>query len=189
MFGQDLVSKNVLKKIIQLPGVIEEKVVEYEKERIDVFLYQKGKPCDYFSLILQGRVEVTVGDENIVFEGGPFTVFGVKALTCESNQQFIPDYSVRVVGNVQFLKVNSLLYRSSLKATKLERENRVSDILLEYDEIHSSSVPKMSIKDSENSPDIPTKKEAINDKSINLDFSHAKTPLLSDMENFCESKL
>jgi metal transporter CNNM len=36
---------------------------------------------DYFVLVLEGRVEVTVGRENLVFEAGPFTYFGVQALT------------------------------------------------------------------------------------------------------------
>ncbi|XP_002154156.2 metal transporter CNNM4 [Hydra vulgaris] len=179
VFSQDLVSKNVLKKIIQLPGVIEEKAVEYEKERTDIYLYQKGKPCDYFSLILQGRVEVNVGDEDITFEGGPFTIFGVKALTCEINQQFIPDYSVKVIGNVQLFKVNNLLYKSSLKASKLERENRVSDILLEYDDINNSSVPQISYKEPENENCIQNKKDE--NSSINLDDNQT-IPLLKEME-------
>ena len=32
-------------------------------------------------LILEGRVEVTVGRENLVFDSGPFTHFGMQALT------------------------------------------------------------------------------------------------------------
>lgn len=43
-------------------------------------IYQQGKPVDYFVLILEGRVEVTVGLENLMFECGPFTYFGVQAL-------------------------------------------------------------------------------------------------------------
>jgi len=43
-------------------------------------IYQQGKPVDYFVLILEGRVEVTVGRENLVFESGPFTYFGSQAL-------------------------------------------------------------------------------------------------------------
>ncbi|GBP32679.1 Metal transporter CNNM2 [Eumeta japonica] len=39
------------------------------------------RQVDYFVLILEGRVEVTVGRENLVFESGPFTYFGVQALT------------------------------------------------------------------------------------------------------------
>ena len=40
----------------------------------------QGKPVDFFVLILEGRVEVTVGRENLVFESGPFTHFGTQAL-------------------------------------------------------------------------------------------------------------
>lgn len=40
----------------------------------------QGKPSDYFVLILEGRVEVTVGKENLMFESGPFTYFGTQAL-------------------------------------------------------------------------------------------------------------
>lgn len=35
---------------------------------------------DYFVLILEGRVEVTVGQENLLFECGSFTYFGTQAL-------------------------------------------------------------------------------------------------------------
>ena len=45
-----------------------------------MFVFQ-GKAADYFVLILEGRVEVTCGRENLVFESGPFTYFGQQALT------------------------------------------------------------------------------------------------------------
>lgn len=45
-----------------------------------ILIYEQGKPADYFVLILEGRVEVTVGQENLVFECGPFTYFGTQAL-------------------------------------------------------------------------------------------------------------
>ena len=44
-------------------------------------IVSQGKPYDYFVLILEGRVEVTVGRENLVFESGPFTHFGSQSLT------------------------------------------------------------------------------------------------------------
>lgn len=43
-------------------------------------IYQQGKPVDYFVLILEGRVEVAVGCEKLMFESGPFTYFGTQAL-------------------------------------------------------------------------------------------------------------
>ncbi|KFM57853.1 Metal transporter CNNM4, partial [Stegodyphus mimosarum] len=42
-------------------------------------LYQSGKASDYFILILEGRCLVTVGRENLTFETGPFTSFGLPA--------------------------------------------------------------------------------------------------------------
>lgn len=36
---------------------------------------------DYFVLILEGRVQVQVGRENIMFETGPFCYFGSQCLT------------------------------------------------------------------------------------------------------------
>lgn len=41
----------------------------------------QGKPVDYFVLILEGRVEVIVGRESLMFESGPFTYFGSQALS------------------------------------------------------------------------------------------------------------
>lgn len=40
----------------------------------------QGKPADFFLLILEGRVEVTIGREGLVFESGPFSHFGSQAL-------------------------------------------------------------------------------------------------------------
>lgn len=43
-------------------------------------IYIQRKPADYFVLLLEGRVEVIVGQENLTFECGPFTYFGTQAL-------------------------------------------------------------------------------------------------------------
>ena len=40
----------------------------------------QGKPVDFFVLILEGHVEVTIGKENLTFESGPFTYFGLAAV-------------------------------------------------------------------------------------------------------------
>ena len=46
-------------------------------------LYERGRSCDYFILILQGRVLITIGSENMHFEGGPFMYFGIQAFAGE----------------------------------------------------------------------------------------------------------
>lgn len=51
-----------------------------EKSPQSIMIYEQGKPADYFVLILEGRVEVTVGQEHLLFECGPFSYFGKQAL-------------------------------------------------------------------------------------------------------------
>ena len=140
-FNATVITKSVLKKIIEYPGVVEER--DAGKDGGDpVYLYKHNTPTDAFILILQGRIEVTVGTESLVFEDGPFSVFGVNSLICESGQQFLPDYSVKVVSDVQYLKVSRSLYRSAIRASKMEKENKTPDAYQEYDEIFWTHLKK-----------------------------------------------
>lgn len=51
-----------------------------KEEDEENYLYRHGKAADYFILILEGKVKVIVGNENLTYESGPFTYFGVSAL-------------------------------------------------------------------------------------------------------------
>ena len=51
------------------------------------WLYVKGKQADYFVLVLEGRVEVTIGVEGLTFEAGPFNYYGVPALDITSKSR------------------------------------------------------------------------------------------------------
>lgn len=48
-------------------------------------LYTAGKPADYFIMILDGKAQVTVGTENLIFDAGPFAYFGTAALRLTAN--------------------------------------------------------------------------------------------------------
>lgn len=56
------------------------KIKSKEKNNPTLMIYEQGKSADYFVLILEGRVDVTVGTEALQFECGPFTYFGTQAL-------------------------------------------------------------------------------------------------------------
>ena len=43
-------------------------------------IMMKGRPCDFFILIIEGRVEVTIGKEEHKFQEGPFSSFGEQML-------------------------------------------------------------------------------------------------------------
>uniref|UniRef100_A0A3P9HA54 Metal transporter n=1 Tax=Oryzias latipes TaxID=8090 RepID=A0A3P9HA54_ORYLA len=82
VFLQNQISDKVLLRILRHPDVVQEiKFNENDKRALHHYIYQKGKPVDYFILILQGRVEVEAGNENMKFETGPFSYYGVMALS------------------------------------------------------------------------------------------------------------
>jgi len=77
-FKSDLISEHILQKLIKQNVVINFRFADTSAP--ENYLYRCGKPSDCFIMILQGRVEVEFGKENLTFEGGPFTYFGMNAL-------------------------------------------------------------------------------------------------------------
>lgn len=151
-FKPDTISETILRRLLKQDIIYHIKVKTREKARNDsaAVIYQQGKAVDYFVLILEGRVEVTVGKENLMFESGPFTYFGSQALTTNigiaesptnGNPQnlgsiqsinldamlrytFVPDYTVRAVTEVFYVKVKRSLYLAAKRATLLERSQK-----------------------------------------------------------------
>uniref|UniRef100_A0A3Q0S8J2 Metal transporter n=1 Tax=Amphilophus citrinellus TaxID=61819 RepID=A0A3Q0S8J2_AMPCI len=161
LFSPFQITEKVLLRILKHPDVIQElKFNENDKRSPQHFLYQRGKPVDYFILILQGRVEVEAGNENMKFETGPFSYYGVMALStplmefrspshggnlnrsaslscterapesgsvCGSNTQipgtpfqYIPDFCVRALSDLQFVKITRNQYQNGLLASRLD---------------------------------------------------------------------
>ncbi|XP_075960446.1 metal transporter CNNM4-like isoform X2 [Anarhichas minor] len=82
LFSPSQISDKVLLRILRHPDVIQEiKFNDGDKRSPHHYVYQRGKPVDYFVLILQGRVEVEAGNENMKFETGPFSFYGVMAIS------------------------------------------------------------------------------------------------------------
>ncbi|XP_038221115.1 metal transporter CNNM4-like [Zerene cesonia] len=144
-FRADMISETVLRRLLK-QDVIQHIRLRGDEEKNDPkrFVYQEGKPVDYFVLILEGRVEVTVGRENLVFEAGPFTYFGVQALTqnvglAESpapstlgslqnlnmdsmlRHTFVPDYSVKAIAELYYLTIKRSMYLAAKRATLMEK--------------------------------------------------------------------
>lgn len=157
-FKRDSVSETILRRLLNQDIIHHVRCKGKEKDDASMVIYQQGKPVDYFVLILEGRVEVTVGRESLVFESGPFTYFGIQALVqnvvvVESPQQpsslgggqvmgslqslnvdallrttFVPDYSVRAVTEVVYITIKRTLYLAAKRATLMERSQRVGDL-------------------------------------------------------------
>ncbi|XP_047448230.1 metal transporter CNNM4 [Mugil cephalus] len=162
LFSPSQISDKVLLRILRHPDVIQEiKFNDSDKRSPHHYVYQRGKPVDYFVLILQGRVEVEAGNENMKFETGPFSYYGVMALSAPtlefrspshlsglnrtaslsgtdrteslsvsgSNsqlnnsiplQQYTPDFYVRALTDLQFVKITRSQYQNGLVASRLD---------------------------------------------------------------------
>ncbi len=76
-FKIEMISETVLHRLLEQDIYCS---ARQEEKNQGVYLYTRGKQADYFIMILQGRVEVTIGKENLIFEQGPFAFFGQHAL-------------------------------------------------------------------------------------------------------------
>eukprot|EP00070_Physeter_catodon_P045971 XP_028352865.1 metal transporter CNNM4 isoform X1 [Physeter catodon] len=106
-FSPSLISEKILLRLLKYPDVIQElKFDEHNKYSARHYLYTRNRPADYFILILQGKVEVEAGKENMKFETGAFSYYGTMAL---SSSPSVPSTLVRCPPG----KRNSLLSRLS----------------------------------------------------------------------------
>ncbi|XP_054853984.1 metal transporter CNNM4 isoform X2 [Eublepharis macularius] len=165
-FSPTLISEKILLRLLKHRDVIQElKFDEENKKAPQHFLFSRNKPADYFVLILQGKVEVEAGKENMKFETGPFSYYGVMALSptvttisevrspshvsnlnrsaslcyhersdsicstfsgsnnqinCNVSSQYLSDFSVRALMDLQYIKITRLQYQNGLMASRLE---------------------------------------------------------------------
>lgn len=147
LFSPARISEKVLLHLLKHPSVNQEvKFDDSNRLAAEHYLYQRNQPVNYFILILQGRVEVEIGKEGLKFENGAFTYYGVSALTAPSSvhqspvstlrmnrrdQQldcsessnystYCPDYTVRALTDLQFIKVTRLQYLNALMASRIQ---------------------------------------------------------------------
>uniref|UniRef100_A0A9L0ISX4 Metal transporter n=1 Tax=Equus asinus TaxID=9793 RepID=A0A9L0ISX4_EQUAS len=140
VFSPLRISEKVLLHLLKHPSVNQEvRFDESNRLAAHHYLYQRSQPVDYFILILQGRVEVEIGKEGLKFENGAFTYYGVSALTAPSSvhqspvsslqsirhdlqpepadstrlSAYCPDYTVRALSDLQFIKVTIWAAHSS----------------------------------------------------------------------------
>ncbi|KAG2469139.1 metal transporter CNNM4-like isoform X2 [Polypterus senegalus] len=161
LFSQTQISEKILLRLLKHPDVIQDlKFNEDNKKSQEHYLYQRNRPVDYFILILQGKVEVEAGKENMKFETGPFSYYGTMALSSPTveirspshmsglnrsaslsctersesmsisgsnnqlnnvvSQQYVPDFCVRALTDLQYVKITRQQYQNGLIASRLD---------------------------------------------------------------------
>lgn len=148
-FKLENISETILHRLLHQDIIFQIKCKGKDKNDPSLTIFEQGQPADYFVLILEGRVEVTVGQEKLTFECGPFTFFGSDALSqnicaAESNHDirgslhslnlnamlkhtFLPDYSVKATKDVLYIAIKRSLYLAAKRATLMERSQKIDD--------------------------------------------------------------
>uniref|UniRef100_A0A7E4V8H7 CNNM transmembrane domain-containing protein n=1 Tax=Panagrellus redivivus TaxID=6233 RepID=A0A7E4V8H7_PANRE len=155
-FTAQFVNRNILEKIIRqnvrkvefshLNATDGKMVLPRQK------IYKKKEPSDKFILILEGRMVVTIGQNEMHFEAGPWHSFGTEILdrimsSIESGNKnfatggtsaddkkitFIPDFSVNIQEDCTYLEVTAQTYLLAYRTTLLARGGK-------HDEHYSSA--------------------------------------------------
>ncbi|CAF0803215.1 unnamed protein product [Adineta ricciae] len=135
-FTDKYISAHILSRLLNV-----DLYKEFEFDEDDVkagkttYIYEYGKPVDFFVLIVNGKAELETGKEKIVSEVGSFSYFGVSALysseekieeltRLKSNKfrPYIPDFSLRVSEDVQILRVRRVHWLAAVRATYFENK-------------------------------------------------------------------
>jgi CRP-like cAMP-binding protein len=78
-FKQQLMSQQILGRLLKQDVVVN--VDLNSDSACNHILYERGRPADCFTLVVEGHIRIHVGSEDFIFDGGPFMYFGVQALT------------------------------------------------------------------------------------------------------------
>lgn len=144
-FKKNLISESVLRRLMLQNIFLSIKM----HSRDDPMIYVAGQPADYFVLVLEGRVSVTVGREKLLFETGPFSTFGIPAIYRSPDpdspnaagepagwplpeEPFVPDYSVQAVVDTMYMRVHRSVYLAALKASRLDRPTMRTDLEVDH---------------------------------------------------------
>lgn len=112
----------MLKQLLKRKDVVVDIKVNDVKEE-SLLLYENAKPADYFMMVIQGAVDVTVGVEGFSFSRGAFSYFCQDALLSAGSVSgvYVPDYSVKVSCDTLLIKVTTEIYKQALLSTKLKK--------------------------------------------------------------------
>ncbi|ODN06178.1 Metal transporter CNNM4 [Orchesella cincta] len=159
-FGDARISKSVLERLLRQSVYYHIKIKNKDTMKTDAntVLFERGKPADYFIMILEGKVFAEIGKENLIFESGPFSYFGTKSLNIiggagdatltpeyrksspDTSLQgvtavYIPDYNVRAVTDLTYVKISRAMYIAAKQATVFEKSYSTSELELNGDKI------------------------------------------------------
>ena len=94
-----------------------------DSRKKEACLYKSGSPAGYFTLILEGCMQVQIGKDGLEFETRSFSYFGAQALGGDNPHGYVPDFTLRPASDCQVLIITQREYLAACRATEFERSN------------------------------------------------------------------
>lgn len=175
-FKNDHISHNVLKRLLT-KNVVRKLSLE-DCSKTNFHLYTAGKEASYFTLILEGCMEVVVGKDGLAFESKSFTYFGAQALLNAIQDQpssYTPDYTVRLAADSIVIIVTKRQYLAAREASRFEEGKT------------GASVSSESLSISQPKGDVFSKEWELAE-SEDIETSHSKGSGLSSITKLLHKK-
>jgi len=149
-FNQRILQKLLSMDVYRVVKINSLKLGELSNPEEGVIM-KRGVPCDFFVLVIEGKVEITIGKEDKIFHEGPFSCFGEKMLeqeqfnfqnwsvnsannserslsiTSSKVSTWVPDYNLKAITDLMYLKIRRGIYQLAIKANKLKVSNSESE--------------------------------------------------------------
>ncbi|CAL8097788.1 unnamed protein product [Calicophoron daubneyi] len=139
-FSDRYVSYSVLQSFLNA-NIVGECIYNPKDDDANI-LYRPNQWANYAILLLQGRCTVEIGNEGLLFEAGPFVLFGetvlkrvntifpdltenmdpsVQSARLAAEARFVPDYLVKACTNIQYLRITAEHYLLARRLTVLHQ--------------------------------------------------------------------
>lgn len=129
-FSEKHITKSVLHHLLQQDIIFQ--VSREECTDNNITLYKEGTPANYFTLVLEGRLSVAIGKDNMTFDARAFSHFGERVLLeaiSSSNTSstaeaaaYIPDFTLNPVSDCLILIITRRRYLAAYHSSQLEKE-------------------------------------------------------------------
>ena len=78
-------------------------------------IFEKGKPCDSCTVVLQGNLHVVCGSEGFESDRGPWTVLGAPSLRQPPGTEYEADFTARVMETSRLIHISRADYLAVLR--------------------------------------------------------------------------
>jgi metal transporter CNNM len=150
-FKPELISNSILQRLTRQNIIIDFQMSKTMVDK-DLIIYERGKACDFFIMILQGKAQTVIGKERLTFEAGPFMYFGTQALAgvvssgmsknhstssvssatdsiYHRKVNYTPDFTLKCVDDLLYMKISRAHYIAAYRATMMEKEPKTPQVL------------------------------------------------------------